>query len=240
MKRYGWWLAAFGLAVILVGYYLYFWIPLTTRVDAAERDLRLIEAEVEQARAVHARKDAMEAEIEDIKTFMATMDKRILEATYQPEFLVYLQDIEEAADVFITRIRYGAPQSLEGVYTDLLGELHFMEITLDVVGDYVTTQDFVEEVETGAWFTGSRSFYAYPFVLDDDEIDEEMAEDEESLESIMSSFNFRVYYWPEVMDPFPPDMPEFEGRGRDDLFRSIFEQPVEELEEVEEDEEAAD
>lgn len=185
------------LMIAVIAYYMYFWIPLTERVEAAEATREVAERELAHARAMNAKMPDMKDEIEELKTQMEEMDIQILEATYQPEFLVYLQDVEGDHGVTITRIGYGGVQTMEGVRDAVLRELNYVELSLGFSGTYQQVRSFVEEIEEGIWFTASSS---YDFRSREDEIE--------------GTYSFRVYFWPEVMDPVTPHLPEFPETGR--------------------------
>lgn len=202
--RFSWWIALPLLMIAILAYYFYFWIPLTERVEAAQATREVTERELAHAREMNAKMPDMKKEIEELKTQMEEMDIQILEATYQPEFLVYLQDVEGDHGVTISRIGYGGVQSMSGVRDAVPRELNYVDLSLGFSGTYQQVRSFIEEIEEGIWFTASQ---AYDFRA------REMG--------IEGTYSFRVYFWPEIMDSVEPYLPEFPGTGRAEPFRPV-------------------
>ncbi len=200
--KYRWWIVFSVLILALIPYYIYGWVPLTERVDDARQQAELAEAELEHARRVHARQDEMQEEISELREAMREMDTQIIEATYQPEFLVYLQDTEQANGVSISAIDYGAVEQLSDA-GGVLAQLNFAQVGVTLTGTYQQVRRFVTEMEEGIWFTVSESFDFYS-----------------SGEEVEGRYNFRVFFWPEVSDPELPHLPDFPGTGRGEPFRS--------------------
>ncbi len=201
--RHRWWLVFFVLILALIPFYFYGWVPLTEQVAMAEERASQAESELEHARQVHAQKDEIEDEISEIQQDMEQMDMQILEATFQPEFLVYLEETERAAEVSISGIDYGDVQNLEGV-SGVLAQLHFAQVRVMLSGTYQQVQNFITEMEEGIWFTVSESF---DFASSGDEIE--------------GTYDFRVFFWPEISEPVvQPYLPDFPGTGRVEPFRS--------------------
>lgn len=182
------------LLVVAIALYLFALAPLRQKILTVENDVAVMEGKLMMAKSLAARRDELEAAIQDVVSDMEALAATMPASRGEPAFLMYVEEHADALDLLVWHVNLESVRR-EGLY-------HKWPITLLILGPFPGQLAFIQALED---MTRLVSFSSVAFSTDS------------STGLLLGTYRLSLFMDPAGQDP--PWDPGFGPAGRTDPFR---------------------